>query len=93
LAYDVLSFNCLYWDSRAPILPADDYWQDSYIYASPPPPIGIGLPGLPAAVLMELTVYADPKPIDKWQPGDPVRTLTLRTIVNIEPVIQDGSFP
>lgn len=88
VAYNVLSFNCLYWDPNA-IAPAQHY-VTNWSHTGP-----FGPPGfeLPAAVAITIVAYADRKPIEDYTPGDPVRTLTLRTVVAIESVIQDAAYP
>ncbi|HUT23902.1 MAG TPA: hypothetical protein VM492_06145 [Sumerlaeia bacterium] len=75
LAYDVLSFNCLYWNpaAAAPVERWVESWSSSL--------------NLPACVAVEITVYADAKPIESYTNGQPVRTVTERSIVNIESMI------
>jgi type II secretory pathway pseudopilin PulG len=88
LAYNVLSFNLLYWNPNAQ--PASQYWVETWDSSTPTRAPGFDLP---AAVLVQITVYADPGEIDRYQPGQPVETETLQTIVNVENVIQDAAFP
>ncbi|MBN1865682.1 prepilin-type N-terminal cleavage/methylation domain-containing protein [Candidatus Sumerlaeota bacterium] len=88
LAYQVLSFNALYWDPNA--MPGTQYWVESWYSGSYKPLPGFFVPG---SVLVELVVYADTKPIESYEDGDPVQTLRLPTIVDVEGVIQDAVFP
>jgi type II secretory pathway pseudopilin PulG len=75
LAYDVLSFNCLYWNPAA-AAPAER-WAESWSPSL----------NLPACVAVEITVHADAKPIESYTNGQPVRTVTERSIINIESMI------
>jgi type II secretory pathway pseudopilin PulG len=88
LAYNVLSFNLLYWNPNA--TPENQYWVESWDSAGP-----FEAPGfeLPAAVAAEITVYADPRGIAAYTDGMPVETQTLRTVIDIENVIQDAAYP
>lgn len=92
LAYNVLSFNCLHWNPNE--APASQYWLESWDSAAPP-----GLPGpsedfaVPSTLFVELVLYADRRPIETYEPGQPVQTLALQTIVNVESVILDSDFP
>jgi prepilin-type N-terminal cleavage/methylation domain-containing protein len=90
LAFDVLSFRCLYWDPNAS--PADQDWLTSWDSAA------LSWPSLetPSTVYIELTVYADPLPISSYIPGKEgrkIQTVTLRTAVNIDPVLTSVWFP
>lgn len=78
VAYDVLSFRCLFWD---PVHTPTPDWIEKWPGGDPP-----------KSVLLEITVYADPNPIENYRPLDlkPVRTVTLRTIVNPAPSDPSG---
>lgn len=88
LAYNVLSFNLLYWNPNAQ--PKDQYWDETWNSAGP-----FNAPGfeLPAGVWVEIVVYSDPKDISKYVDGQQVGTEAVRSIINIENVIQDAAFP
>ncbi len=87
LAFNCLSLKFLYWDpNRIPNgwVPAwDSYWAPFY----PDPQIEI-----PAAVYIELTVYAGTEPFNTYQPGRQVMSITLETIANIEQVLKDERY-
>jgi type II secretory pathway pseudopilin PulG len=85
LAFEVLSFNCLYWDSNASA--NGQYWKLTWNSAWVS-----GSFATPAAVAVTLTVGADPKGFDTYTEGGKIETFTLQTEVNIESVIQDGDF-
>lgn len=91
LAYNVLSFNCLYWDPN--VVPSQQYWLETW--DSEGTLKGTVNPRflVPAAVLVEITVHADPKPPASYTAGEPVETVTMRTIVDVERVIQSPRFP
>ena len=90
LAFGVLGFDLLYWDPNG--LPEIQGWVETWNsneadqFRSPQLP-------LPASVYVRLTVMADPRPAETIQPGDPVQTLVLWTIVNIEQTINNAQFP
>jgi prepilin-type N-terminal cleavage/methylation domain-containing protein len=81
VAFDVLSFHTLFWD--ADHSDVHEKWLTSWPKTS--------LPGsTPSTVYLEVTVYADSKPIRSYQPGTTgpgIQTITLRTAVNIEAVL------
>lgn len=89
LAYDVLSFNCLYWNPNA--APAEQNWETEWDSAAPPGPMSLFR--APAAVVFELVVYAGRAPIEDYEEGRPAQTVTLRSAVNVESVIQSAAFP
>ncbi|NQU44755.1 type II secretion system protein [bacterium] len=86
VAFDVLSFNCLYWDSNASVQSQD--WQTEWNSDDLTTQTFMA----PASVLIELTVYADQRPKEIYVPGEPVQTVTMRTVVNLESVILDAAF-
>jgi type II secretory pathway pseudopilin PulG len=86
IAYGVLSFNCLYWDPNAQ--PQGQYWLTQWDSRTSTGPFRA-----PASVQVELVVHADKKAIEEYKEGSAVDTLSLRTLVNIESVIQSGAFP
>jgi len=90
LAFDVLSFDILYWNPNAP--PQQQYWVttwDSTQAANFDPP---RLP-LPASLYIRLTLNADDRPHASIQPGAPVETVLLESIVNVEQTIGDALYP
>ena len=88
LAYNVLSFNCLYWDPNAP--PELQYWLETWSSTEYHRAPGFEIP---ATILAELAVWADRAPIEQYSNGQGVQVLALRTAINIENVIQDAAFP
>ncbi len=88
VAYNVLSFNCLYWNPN--IASSSQGWLESWDSSAPP---GSGSFDVPASVLVTLTVYADRTPIESYVGGTEVDTISLSTVINIEDVIQDAAFP
>jgi type II secretory pathway pseudopilin PulG len=87
LAFDVLGFDLLYWNSNAPA--TDQYWLTSWNSANIP---SIAPFTLPASVYVRLTLRADPRPSSATPARSPVETIVLTTIVNIETVIGSASF-
>jgi hypothetical protein len=84
LAFNVISLNFLYWDpNRTP-----NYWVtewNSYKAASfPEPKIEI-----PVSVYISVSAYAGTKPFGQVKRNEPIETVTLSTIVNIEQVLKD----
>jgi hypothetical protein len=96
LAFGVLGLDFLYWDpnrDHSAVDPHDrPYWVmdwDSRDSGSFDPP---GLP-LPASIYVRLTLYADRRPLASYQAGEPVDTLILQTVVNLEDIIGDATYP
>ncbi len=91
LAYNVLSFNCLFWNPN--VVASQQYWLEAW--DSEGTLNGTVNPRflVPAVVLVELTVHADLKPLSSYTAGEPVETITMRTIVDVERVIQSPRFP
>ncbi|MFP4379023.1 MAG: PilW family protein [Candidatus Sumerlaeia bacterium] len=88
LAFDVMSFNCLYWDSNAA---ADSQsWETSWDSTA----LGASATFLvPATVYVEIQVYADRKPVEEYSPGnDAIDVISMRTMINVENVILDSRF-
>lgn len=91
LAFGVLGFDLLHWNPNAE--PQDQGWVETWDssqsdnFASPKLP-------LPASIYLRLTMYADPRPqaavaID----GQPVQTVILETIVDLEQTIGSKKYP
>jgi hypothetical protein len=92
LAYGVLSFNCMFYHSNVDA--TSQTWTHSWDSAAPPNPGGYAPPfDLPAAIALEVVTYADDRPIDTVDLGvDKIKTMTLRTVVTVESVINDANF-
>jgi prepilin-type N-terminal cleavage/methylation domain-containing protein len=96
LAFGVLGLDLLYWDpnrDHSALDPHDrPYWftdwdsRDAGSFNAPQLP-------LPASIYMRLTLYADRRPLASYQPGEPVDTLILQTVVNLEDIIGDAVYP
>jgi type II secretory pathway pseudopilin PulG len=87
LAFNVMSVHLLYWDPNR--IPPD--WTTSWNSFDAPRFVQPGIE-LPVAVFIAVTVYADTKPIEQYKPGDPIQTVTLQTVVNIEQVLKDQRY-
>lgn len=87
LAYNVLSFNVLYWDPNA----STPYWVEAWDTVSSQTLPGPGIE-LPAAVYVSVTVYAGRIPLDQLAPGEPIEAVTASTVVDIEAVIHDPRY-
>jgi len=87
LAWNVLSLNFLYWDPNE----TPPYWTETWdamtTATRPAPAIE-----LPVAVLISVTVYAGSAPLDQLGPTDPIETVTINTVVNLEAVIHDPRY-
>lgn len=86
-AFNVMSLHLLYWDPNR--IPPD--WTTSWNSFDAPRFVQPGIE-LPVAVFLEVTVYADTRPIEQYKPGDPIQTITLQTVVNIEQVLKDQRY-
>lgn len=97
VAYDVVSFNCLYWNPNADT--SGQYWLEEWDSSAPPAGGPVHDFAVPAAVLVEVTVWSDPASMESYRldaelpPGSPVDVTVLRTMVNLERVILDARFP
>lgn len=96
LAFGVLGLDFMYWDPNGTpgaVLRADrPYWVtewDSNDAGSFDPP----QLELPASIYVRLTLYADRRPIQSYENGATVETLTVDTVVNLEDIIGDASYP
>lgn len=87
IAFNVMSLHFLYWDPNR--IPPD--WTTVWNSFLAPRFVQPGIE-LPIAVFMAVTVYADTKPIEQYQAGDPIQTITLQTVVNIEQVLKDQRY-
>lgn len=88
LAYNVLSFNLLYWNPNA--TPANQGWREAWDSKA-----ATSAPGfeLPASVFVDIVILDDEVPIENYALGEKVNTFSLKSIINIESVIQDIAFP
>jgi len=87
IAFNVLSLSFLYFDpNRIPMYWISE-WDSLYAPLFPDPQIE-----LPVAVHILVTVYAGTEPFEEYQPGSPVETITLETVVNIEQVLKDERY-
>jgi prepilin-type N-terminal cleavage/methylation domain-containing protein len=97
LAFGVLGLDLLYWDPNANPQPGTarenrPYWVETWDSTNV---ANFDLPrfALPASIYVQLTVYADPAPIETYRPGAPVETLVLPNVVNMEEVIDSVLYP
>lgn len=96
LAFGVLGLDFMYWDPNGTpgaLLREDrPYWvtdwdsRDWMTFDSPQLE-------LPASIYVRLTLYADRRPIESYENGAAVQTVTVDTVVNLEDIIGDGSYP
>lgn len=88
LAFGVLSFNALYWQPNGSI----NYWEEEWDSAGAS---ALARPRLrlPAAVALTLHMHADTTPTATYVAGQPVETVVVSTVVNIEQVINDRRYP
>lgn len=96
LAFGVLGLDFMYWDPNGTpgaLLRSDrPYWVTDWDSADSgsfdPPQLE-----LPASIYVRLTLYADRRPIASYENGAAVDTVTIDTVVNLEDIIGDGSYP
>jgi prepilin-type N-terminal cleavage/methylation domain-containing protein len=96
LAFGVLGLDFLYWDPNRDHTAVDPhdrpYWvtdwdsRDAGSFDAPQLP-------LPASIYVRLTLYADRQPLASYRAGEPVDTLLLQTVVNLEDIIGDAVYP
>ena len=103
IAFGVLGFDLLYWN---PNLPAEEQSWVTEWDSTAPPPAGTtldpnqqnGILTLPASIYIRITLYADLRGIDATHPneltspGDPVDTVILEDMINIEEVIGSAEY-
>jgi type II secretory pathway pseudopilin PulG len=97
IAFDVLGLDFLYWDPNGDPNPGSargdrPYWVETWRSFDAPnfdPP---RLP-LPAAIFALVTVYADRRPIEIYDPGEPIDVLRVPIVVNLEEIIGDSFYP
>jgi len=87
LAWNVLSLNFLYWDPNQALPYWTETWDAMTTATRPSPAIE-----LPATVLISVTIYAGRAPLDQLSPTDPIETVTVNTMVNLEAVIHDPRY-
>ena len=87
LAFNVLSLNFLYWDPNQAPPRWVSFWEGFNAAQFPDPGIE-----LPVAVFISVTVYAGTDPIDLYDPGEPIETVSLSTVANIEQVLNDERY-
>ncbi|MCD6386478.1 type II secretion system protein [Candidatus Sumerlaeota bacterium] len=87
LAFNVLSLNFLYWDPNHDPPEWREDWDGPNAGLFPAPGIE-----LPVAVFISITIYSGTEPLEHYQPGDPLETATLTTIVNIEQILHDPRY-
>lgn len=96
LAFGVVGLDFLYWDpNRVPGAPLRSLrpdwvtdWDSRDVLTFLPPQLP-----LPASIYARLTLYADRRPLASHQPGEPVDTLKVETIINLEDIIGDATYP
>lgn len=87
IAFNVLSLDFLYFDPNRIPMNWVEAWDSLYSPFFPDPAIE-----LPVSVYIRVTVYAGMDPFDEYIPGEPVETVTLETVVNIEQVLKDARY-
>lgn len=88
IAFNVLSFTALFWDGNAPPGPTRG-WVTSWDATTLDP--GTQVP-LPISVALEVTVYAGTKPLSQVGPSEPLDTMRLTTVVNIEAALNHPNY-
>lgn len=88
VAFNVLSFSALYWDSNAPA-DATRTWKTSWNAALLNEATQVPLP---VSVALEVTIYAGIEPIDRVAPSDPLPVVRLSTVVNIESALYHPNY-
>jgi len=84
LAFNVLSLNFLYMDPNSVPPQWVEVWDAGNADEFPEPGIEI-----PVTVAITVTVYAGTDPLEQFSPGDPIPTISLSTMVNIEQILND----
>ncbi|MCX7625110.1 MAG: hypothetical protein N2Z21_02715 [Candidatus Sumerlaeaceae bacterium] len=88
IAFNVLSFSALFWDGNQPPGPTRKWetsWDATTINAATQVP-------LPISVALEVSVYAGTKKLENIPPTDPLETIRLTTIVNIEAALNHPNY-
>lgn len=88
IAFNVLSFTALFWDGNLPPGPTrkwETWWDATTINSATQVP-------LPISVALEVTVYAGTQPLQKVPPSEPLETVRLTTIVNIEAALNHPNY-
>ncbi len=88
IAFNILSFSALFWDSNAPPGPTRE-WVNSWDSTTL---TGPGNVPLPVSVLLEVTVYAGRRPYSELGPNDPIETVRLTTVVNVESALNHPNY-
>ena len=87
IAFNVLSLSFLYWDPNRIPMNWVTSWDSLYAPMFPDPQLE-----LPVSVHISVTVYAGTDPFQEYQPGDPVETVVMETVINIEQVLKDERY-
>ncbi len=85
VAFNVLSFGTLYWDSSTT---SPTPWKTSWDSTV----VGPDAPALPKSVALQLTVYAGRAPLTSAVLGAPLETVSLTTVVNIQQSLVNSTF-
>lgn len=88
IAFNVLSFSALFWDGNEPPGPTRGWvtsWDSTTL-------TGAGDVPLPVSVLLEVTVYAGRRPYSELGPNDPIETVRLTTVVNVEAALNHPDY-
>lgn len=96
LAFGVLGLDFMYWDpNRTPGAAARDdrpywvtEWDSNDAGTFDPPQLE-----LPASIYVRLSLYADRRPLESYEPGTPVETLDVESVVDLEDIIGDAAYP
>ena len=90
IAFNVLSFDLLYWDPNN--TPEQQNWVETWDSSDV---ANFNLPRLPlpASVYIRVTVRADRRPDEAIAATEPIETVKLETVVNVEQIIGDVLFP
>ncbi|MCX7717950.1 MAG: prepilin-type N-terminal cleavage/methylation domain-containing protein [Candidatus Sumerlaeaceae bacterium] len=84
IAFGVLSFSALCWDPNT----VDRGWR-LFWNAAAYPATDVEIP---PSVFLEVTCYAGVKPLSSLQPGEPIDTVRLQTVVDIESVLASPKY-
>ncbi|MGC8841308.1 MAG: PulJ/GspJ family protein [Candidatus Sumerlaeaceae bacterium] len=88
IAFDVLSFTALFWDANPPPGPLRKWvtaWDSTQINPATEVP-------LPVSVALEVTVYAGTRPYQSLKPTEPIETVRLTTVINVEAALWHPNY-
>lgn len=88
IAFDVLSFTALFWDANQPPGPTRKWetsWDSTQINEA------TGVP-LPVSVALEVTIYSGTRPYELLKPSEPIETVRLTTVVNVQSALWHPNY-